>query len=277
MHQRDKHLRCPTCHKRMLSIPSMTVHSSQMHNIQIKAVPNALPTRSDVSVDVLGMKGIPDSYYASLAQQQHQQPTAKVPRVQSQVHAGFNSDVADAAQPHASAFGNSYAAYPQYYPQVQPQSHHPYLPVPYPPHTSYPLVPFPTNPVAYSQAHLTAPTYPARPPTYTTQLGTSQPYNPVSHQGYNRPMGPNQTSPYSRKQNHQPYVPQQPASASASTASQPSGQASASQSTSKPANESGSVQDDDKAKKVDDIKILFDRLDLSMEELRAQLPRYKVM
>lgn len=66
MHQREKHLRCPSCTKRMLSVPSLVIHASQMHNISLVAVPNAIPGRDKIDIDVLGMKGIPEEYYRNL-------------------------------------------------------------------------------------------------------------------------------------------------------------------------------------------------------------------
>lgn len=63
MHQREKHLRCPSCSKRMLSVPSLMIHASQMHNVSLSVVPNAIPGRDKIDLDVLGMQGIPEEYY----------------------------------------------------------------------------------------------------------------------------------------------------------------------------------------------------------------------
>lgn len=75
-HQREKHLRCPTCNKRMLSVPSLMIHSQQMHNHELNAVPNAISGRDGPDLDVLGMENIPSDYYARLEGRSKKEATA---------------------------------------------------------------------------------------------------------------------------------------------------------------------------------------------------------
>ncbi len=102
-HQKEKHLRCPTCSKRLFSISGLVIHSSQVHNVQVTSVPNAIEGRTSTAVDVVGMKGIPASYY-------HQQP-AKAARTDPSAQTA-PTPVYDAPPPSAPA-------YPQYPPYAQ--------------------------------------------------------------------------------------------------------------------------------------------------------------
>lgn len=59
-HQKEKHLRCPTCHKRMVSTSGLVVHAQQVHKRAV-TVPNAIEGREDPGVDVFGMQGVPEA------------------------------------------------------------------------------------------------------------------------------------------------------------------------------------------------------------------------
>jgi hypothetical protein len=59
-HQKEFHMKCNTCNKRCSGISSLSSHSQQVHNITLTSVPNAVKGRTDPSVDVFGMQGIPD-------------------------------------------------------------------------------------------------------------------------------------------------------------------------------------------------------------------------
>lgn len=267
MHQREKHLRCPTCHKRMLSIPSMTVHASQMHNVTIKSVPNALPNRSDVSVDVLGMKGIPESYYASL-----EQGGNKAGRVSHDHRHPRQQPHAPA--PHANAAAPAYSESGAYhYPNGNGASvarHGSYAQYPYPPYAQGPYGAYPPQAGApYAASYATS---------YATPAGPYQPhYAQQPHVAYQAPAQSYQAPP-------QAYNGQQPSYQQPSYQPQWYKREAPAPTLVGPVRPSElktqpGLKHDQKARvegKTGDAKVVFDNVDVSMEELRAKLPRYKV-
>lgn len=58
--QREKHFRCPECHKKMGTTRSLIVHCLNVHKRQLTAVPAALEGRDDPSWDIFGMAGVPE-------------------------------------------------------------------------------------------------------------------------------------------------------------------------------------------------------------------------
>ncbi|KAL6601110.1 hypothetical protein U3516DRAFT_816116 [Neocallimastix sp. 'constans'] len=62
-HQKAKHFKCVTCHKKLSSTRGMVIHASQVHNEEVTKVPNALPGRDSTDIDVYGMYGIPPEDY----------------------------------------------------------------------------------------------------------------------------------------------------------------------------------------------------------------------
>lgn len=59
-HQRTKHFKCPNCHKLFNSAPAMATHASQVHQLDLKGVPAAIPGKDSLRFEILGMQGIPD-------------------------------------------------------------------------------------------------------------------------------------------------------------------------------------------------------------------------
>ena len=59
-HQKAKHFKCHICHKRLFTAPGMVIHCHQVHKVDVKEVPNALPGREDPDIEIFGMAGIPD-------------------------------------------------------------------------------------------------------------------------------------------------------------------------------------------------------------------------
>lgn len=59
-HQRAKHYKCPFCHKKLYSGPGLTVHCVQVHKEKLDKIPEALPNRNSVDIDIYGMDGIPE-------------------------------------------------------------------------------------------------------------------------------------------------------------------------------------------------------------------------
>ncbi|RMZ52786.1 hypothetical protein APUTEX25_000905, partial [Auxenochlorella protothecoides] len=58
-HQKSKHFKCETCHKRLVTVRALAVHSLQVHKHPVTAVPDALPGRESLEFDVFGMSGVP--------------------------------------------------------------------------------------------------------------------------------------------------------------------------------------------------------------------------
>ncbi|RCH99699.1 hypothetical protein CU097_003319 [Rhizopus azygosporus] len=59
-HQRAKHFKCEVCSKKLTTAGGMVVHAQQVHKIEIYKVPNALPGRDNLDIEIFGMEGIPE-------------------------------------------------------------------------------------------------------------------------------------------------------------------------------------------------------------------------
>jgi len=59
-HQKAKHFKCHVCHKKLYTGPGLTIHCMQVHKEQIDKIPNALPNRNSVDIEIYGMQGIPE-------------------------------------------------------------------------------------------------------------------------------------------------------------------------------------------------------------------------
>ena len=60
-HQKAKHFKCHICHKKLYTAPGLAIHCSQVHKETITSVPNALPNRDNLEVEIFGMEGIPEA------------------------------------------------------------------------------------------------------------------------------------------------------------------------------------------------------------------------
>ena len=58
-HQKAKHFKCHICHKKLYTGPGLAIHCMQVHKDNIDKVPNALPNRNSVDIEIYGMEGIP--------------------------------------------------------------------------------------------------------------------------------------------------------------------------------------------------------------------------
>lgn len=318
MHQREKHLRCPSCNKRMLSVPSLMIHASQMHNLTLSAVPNAVPGRDATDIDVLGMKGIPDEYYSKLegrrkvvpvtecsssaprpttALVQHpvaHQPVAHTPQAQwswpvystgpwSVAHnpIPFYTPSSSSVPPPPIAGVPPHSNMPAFTPYHQsagispvsphvPTSAHPYayVPAPYPyGGGSYPPVSMRPNP-----AHQLVRPEPG-PFKFHKTPSTSQTTHPSSAQ---RSVAPGQVSVDANENT---------ATGPRTTATLISNQspkmhsqdvASTGPTLSTPIRNSKEILPPPAGAVTSETKLVFDAIDVSMEELRAQLPRYRI-
>ncbi|GJD12751.1 protein suppressor of fri 4 [Galdieria sulphuraria] len=66
-HQKEKHFKCQWCNKRLMSVKGLVVHSQQVHKEEVTRVPNAVEGRDSIEHDVFGMEGIPQSYWEEQA------------------------------------------------------------------------------------------------------------------------------------------------------------------------------------------------------------------
>ncbi|KAI9498730.1 hypothetical protein BDB00DRAFT_754633 [Zychaea mexicana] len=64
-HQRAKHFQCEVCGKRLTTAGGMAVHAQQVHKVTIDHVPNALPGRETLDIEIFGMEGIPPEDFAA--------------------------------------------------------------------------------------------------------------------------------------------------------------------------------------------------------------------
>ncbi|CAN8064898.1 unnamed protein product [Agarophyton chilense] len=198
-HQKEKHLRCPFCTKRMLSIQSLLVHADQMHNTRVTSVPNSIPGRESVAVDVLGMTGIPDSFYASLddphlpkrSRNAHLSPTALPNTFPTNAYVDVRSAHAASSPaaslppysaphlysypPQPATHAVSYSQHGTHYNYSQPTSNHPAPNYAYPYNASQPN---------YNAAQALYPSTSA-PQPYNASLDASQYANYTQPTSYN--------------------------------------------------------------------------------------------
>lgn len=62
-HQKAKHFKCHICHKKLYTGPGLAIHCMQVHKETIDAVPNAIPGRTDIELEIYGMEGIPEKIW----------------------------------------------------------------------------------------------------------------------------------------------------------------------------------------------------------------------
>lgn len=58
-HQKAKHFKCSFCNKKLNTAGGMRVHLEQVHREDIRLVPNCLPGRGSVDIEIFGMEGVP--------------------------------------------------------------------------------------------------------------------------------------------------------------------------------------------------------------------------
>lgn len=58
-HQKARHFKCHVCHKKLYTAPGLVIHCMQVHKETVDGVPNALPHRNNVEIEIYGTEGIP--------------------------------------------------------------------------------------------------------------------------------------------------------------------------------------------------------------------------
>ncbi|XP_059160378.1 BUB3-interacting and GLEBS motif-containing protein ZNF207-like [Physella acuta] len=59
-HQKAKHFKCHICYKKLYTGPGLAIHCMQVHKEKIDKVPNSLPGRNNTEIEIYGMEGIPE-------------------------------------------------------------------------------------------------------------------------------------------------------------------------------------------------------------------------
>ncbi|KAF0300804.1 BUB3-interacting and GLEBS motif-containing protein ZNF207 [Amphibalanus amphitrite] len=59
-HQKAKHFKCHICHKKLYTGPGLSIHCMQVHKETVDKVPNAVPSRNNIEIEIYGMEGIPE-------------------------------------------------------------------------------------------------------------------------------------------------------------------------------------------------------------------------
>uniref|UniRef100_A0A8C1XW34 Zinc finger protein 207, b n=1 Tax=Cyprinus carpio TaxID=7962 RepID=A0A8C1XW34_CYPCA len=283
-HQKAKHFKCHICHKKLYTGPGLAIHCMQVHKETIDSVPNAIPGRTDIELEIYGMEGIPDKDMQDrrrvLEQKSHESQKKKQNQDDSdeeddedEDEAGPSSFQQPAAQPQAAymppmhpgpqAQGMLPAGYPGMPPMltgVPPMipGMPPVMPG-MPPHVARPGMP-PMAPAA----PVTAPVIASRPAVPATQSTASKPLFPSAVQAQQTVSGPSSTTSDSPKVTFPAYTQPSstpPVAASSSTVAKPPATV-----TSKPATLTTLSATS---------KLMHPDEDISLEERRAQLPRYQ--
>ncbi|XP_055949853.1 BUB3-interacting and GLEBS motif-containing protein ZNF207-like isoform X2 [Argiope bruennichi] len=70
-HQKAKHFKCHLCNRKLYTGPGLAIHCMQVHKQTIDNVPNALPTRNNIEIEIYGMEGIPAADIREHEKQRH--------------------------------------------------------------------------------------------------------------------------------------------------------------------------------------------------------------
>uniref|UniRef100_A0A671KQD9 BUB3-interacting and GLEBS motif-containing protein ZNF207-like n=1 Tax=Sinocyclocheilus anshuiensis TaxID=1608454 RepID=A0A671KQD9_9TELE len=286
-HQKAKHFKCHICHKKLYTGPGLAIHCMQVHKETIDAVPNAIPGRTDIELEIYGMEGIPEKDIQDRRRVLEQKSQESQKKKQDQDdsdedddddEAGPSSFQQPAAQPQAAYMPPMTQAGMHPGPQAQGMPRAGYAGMPpmltgippmipgmppvmpgMPPHVARPGMP-PMAPAA----PITAPRMASRPAVPATQSAASKPLFPSAVQAQQMVLGPSSTTSDSPKVTFPAYT--QPSStpsvaASSSTVAKPPATV-----TSKPATLTTLSATS---------KLMHPDEDISLEERRAQLPRYQ--
>ncbi|KAM9482839.1 BUB3-interacting and GLEBS motif-containing protein ZNF207b isoform 2-T2 [Clarias gariepinus] len=109
-HQKAKHFKCHICHKKLYTGPGLAIHCMQVHKETIDGVPNAIPGRTDIELEIYGMEGIPEKDMQERRRQLEQKSQESQKKKQNQDDSDEDDDD-DEAGP--SPFQQPPAAQPQ--------------------------------------------------------------------------------------------------------------------------------------------------------------------
>lgn len=174
-HQKAKHFKCHICHKKLYTGPGLAIHCMQVHKETIDKVPNGLPNRNSVDIEIYGMEGIPAADIREHEKskgsgyQESSGTSAGAKSHASGVASATASGILSAPGPSASLAGHIGAAMPTY-PGIPPTLNTSIPPPGLPPHPAGIPFPPPRGMLPAHLAHLPPPPHhlphgsPIRPP-----------------------------------------------------------------------------------------------------------------
>uniref|UniRef100_A0A8B9H0L4 C2H2-type domain-containing protein n=1 Tax=Astyanax mexicanus TaxID=7994 RepID=A0A8B9H0L4_ASTMX len=267
-HQKAKHFKCHICHKKLYTGPGLAIHCMQVHKETIDGVPNAIPGRTDIELEIYGMEGIPEKDMEERRRVLEQKTQENQKKKQNQDDSDEDDDDEEAGPSFQQPAAQPQAAYT---PMTQPGM----TPVPTPgmPPGSYSGMP-PMMPGVPPMMPGMPPVIPGMPPGMMP-MGGMMPPGPgmppmipgmppgKAQQGVSgAAAGPSASSSAAPKATFPAYSqPIAPAASAGSTVAKP-----ATPVTSKPATVATTSATS---------KLIHPDEDISLEELRAQLPRYQ--
>ncbi|KAI5613774.1 BUB3-interacting and GLEBS motif-containing protein ZNF207, partial [Silurus asotus] len=303
-HQKAKHFKCHICHKKLYTGPGLAIHCMQVHKETIDGVPNAIPGRTDIELEIYGMEGIPEKDMQERRRVLEQKSQEGQKKKQNQDDSDEDDDEDEAgpapfqpppvAQPQNAYMPPAgYSGMPHMMPGVPPMM--PGMPAVMPgmppgmmqmagmmpPGPGVPLmmagmppgmpphIPRPGIPPMAQVPSLTAPGVPPRPAAPVAPPTASKPLFPSAAQA----QQPVLTSADTPKATFPAYT--QPAMSSSSTSSTSSSSGPASSTAAKPNPPAVSAKPALVSSSSATSKLMHPDEDISLEERRAQLPRYQ--
>lgn len=249
-HQKARHFKCEKCHKKMATAHALLNHMYQVHKETLKKVENAKEGRDSVEIAIFGMSGVPKELVDA---RRAREAAGEKKQKKEQESSDDEGDESSSEEEEAAAPAPPPPPVPQYpQPPQQPQ---------FAPPPGY-GAPFGHPPHGYNPHQPQQMMYPGmRPPM------PGQPFNPMmgGMGGYPQQMRPPMQGmpgmpPFPHMQPMQPPPPPPAEPRHAQVPAQPKGPVEG-------------VESDKKGT----TKVLFIFKDvMSMEERRAQLPKYRV-
>ncbi|XP_028304779.1 BUB3-interacting and GLEBS motif-containing protein ZNF207b isoform X2 [Gouania willdenowi] len=171
-HQKAKHFKCHICHKKLYTGPGLAIHCMQVHKETIDSVPNAIPGRTDIELEIYGMEGIPEK------DMQERRRTLEQKSQESQKKKGGNQDDSDEDDDDEAGPSTQQVAAvpPQAAPMAQPGMH-PVAGAPGMPHGGYQGMP-PMMPGVPPMMHGMPPAMHGMPPGMMPMGGMMPPMMP---------------------------------------------------------------------------------------------------
>ncbi|OZJ07006.1 hypothetical protein BZG36_00206 [Bifiguratus adelaidae] len=195
-HQRAKHFKCPFCPRRLTTAGGMVVHAQQVHKERISIVQNAIPGReSALTHEIFGMTGIPEEDLIAHEAARNPNKRPRTDASNSPAQAQWQPQ-----QPQSQSYAQTYAAapvayapppglpppgFPPAFPGQYSQFYQPRPPGPPMPYgaswPSAPGIPPPGVPPPGAPGAIPGqPAHPPFPPFTGTPPPASSPYSPAS-------------------------------------------------------------------------------------------------
>eukprot|EP01035_Chromulina_nebulosa_P016931 gene16931-22423_t len=195
-HQKAKHFKCDFCNKKLTTSTGLVIHGLQVHKETITKIPGARPDRESTDVEIFGMAGIPDEYLSEKAKVRKKIEMESVsmgnflapPTMPGNYFSGFPQY--PGLPPPPPSMNNS-AMPPMYYPgppSFQPNALHqppppamhlaPSLAPPQPPSFPFQVPPLPVAAPVPTTSSFVVPTQSQLQPTNTNTMSYQLPLQP---------------------------------------------------------------------------------------------------